>query len=151
MEGGELFDQIAQRGSFTEYEAYQVMQQVADGLHHLHSHGYMHRDLKVPRASCSDGFKVRGLADMPRGCAFFVFFLPLPEPPPAREPALPQEGQPGADQDLRFRHDQVFGPEERRHAVRDRYGPTGRWRTTDCVGVLIFPSMRAVRLHARRQ
>jgi serine/threonine protein kinase len=47
MEGGELFDQIAQRGSFTEYEAYQVMTQVAEGLQHLHKHGYMHRDLKV--------------------------------------------------------------------------------------------------------
>jgi len=48
MEGGELFDQIAQRGSFTEFEAYQVMHQVAEGLRHLHAHGYMHRDLKVP-------------------------------------------------------------------------------------------------------
>ena len=68
MEGGELFDQIAQRGSFTEFEAYQVMRQVADGLLHLHSHGYMHRDLKVgarPRLRCGGvASHVRGAHDM---------------------------------------------------------------------------------------
>jgi len=47
IEGGELFEQIANRGSFTEIEARKIMNQVAQGICHMHSIGIIHRDLKV--------------------------------------------------------------------------------------------------------
>jgi calcium/calmodulin-dependent protein kinase I len=45
--GGELFDLIVQRGSFTENDARGVMQQVFRGLEYLHGRGIAHRDLKA--------------------------------------------------------------------------------------------------------
>lgn len=44
--GGELFDRIIARGSFTERDATRVLQMVLDGLKYLHTLGITHRDLK---------------------------------------------------------------------------------------------------------
>ncbi|XP_041103102.1 serine/threonine-protein kinase H1-like [Polyodon spathula] len=44
--GGELFDRIIAKGSFTERDATQVLQMVLDGVKYLHSLGISHRDLK---------------------------------------------------------------------------------------------------------
>jgi protein serine kinase H len=44
--GGELFDRIIAKGSFTERDATRVLQMVLDGLKYLHSLGIAHRDLK---------------------------------------------------------------------------------------------------------
>ncbi|MGH0168875.1 UNVERIFIED_CONTAM: hypothetical protein FKN15_058135 [Acipenser sinensis] len=44
--GGELFDRIIAKGSFTEGDATQVLQMVLDGVKYLHSLGISHRDLK---------------------------------------------------------------------------------------------------------
>ena len=44
--GGELFDRIIAKGSFTERDATRVLQMVLDGLKYLHSVGITHRDLK---------------------------------------------------------------------------------------------------------
>lgn len=44
--GGELFDRIVCRGSFTERDATQVMYMVLEGVRYLHSLGITHRDLK---------------------------------------------------------------------------------------------------------
>jgi calcium/calmodulin-dependent protein kinase I len=46
LAGGELFDRIVQKGSFSEQEASYIIQQVASALHYLHHHGITHRDLK---------------------------------------------------------------------------------------------------------
>lgn len=48
MTGGELFDRIVERGSFSEKDAQKVMKQVFEGIDYLHSLGVAHRDLKVP-------------------------------------------------------------------------------------------------------
>src|SRR5262249_53534416 len=45
--GGELFDRIVERGSFSEKDAQKVMKQVFEGIDYLHSLGVAHRDLKV--------------------------------------------------------------------------------------------------------
>lgn len=45
--GGELFDRIIARGSFTEKDATCVLRMVFDGLRYLHGLGIAHRDLKV--------------------------------------------------------------------------------------------------------
>lgn len=44
--GGELFDRIVSRGSFTERDATRVMYMVLEGVRYLHSLGITHRDLK---------------------------------------------------------------------------------------------------------
>mgnify|MGYP001052980089 CR=1 FL=1 len=53
MDGGELFDQIAKRGSFTERDACIVMKQIGSAVQHLHSHGYIHRDIKPENVLCA--------------------------------------------------------------------------------------------------
>jgi protein serine kinase H len=44
--GGELFDRIIAKGSFTERDATRVLYMVLDGVRYLHSLGITHRDLK---------------------------------------------------------------------------------------------------------
>ncbi|XP_062860189.1 serine/threonine-protein kinase H1 homolog [Trichomycterus rosablanca] len=44
--GGELFDRIIARGSFTERDATRVLRMVLDGVRYLHMLGITHRDLK---------------------------------------------------------------------------------------------------------
>ncbi|XP_043921924.1 serine/threonine-protein kinase H2 [Protopterus annectens] len=44
--GGELFDRIIAKGSFTERDATKVLKMVLDGVQYLHSLGITHRDLK---------------------------------------------------------------------------------------------------------
>lgn len=44
--GGDLFDRIVSRGSFTEYDATCVLRMIVDGVGYLHSLGITHRDLK---------------------------------------------------------------------------------------------------------
>jgi len=45
-EGGELFDRIVERGSYTENDAAVVMKQLCEALKHLHDQQIVHRDLK---------------------------------------------------------------------------------------------------------
>ncbi|ESO98355.1 hypothetical protein LOTGIDRAFT_114439 [Lottia gigantea] len=44
--GGELFDRIIAKGSFTERDATRVLNMVVDGVQYLHALGITHRDLK---------------------------------------------------------------------------------------------------------
>ncbi|KAE8607974.1 hypothetical protein XENTR_v10011345 [Xenopus tropicalis] len=44
--GGELFDRIITKGSFTERDATHVLQMVLEGVKYLHALGITHRDLK---------------------------------------------------------------------------------------------------------
>lgn len=46
--GGELFDRIMERGSYTEKDASHLVAQVLGAVSYLHSLGIVHRDLKVP-------------------------------------------------------------------------------------------------------
>lgn len=44
--GGELFERISKRGSYTESDAADVILQITGALEFMHSHGVTHRDLK---------------------------------------------------------------------------------------------------------
>jgi calcium-dependent protein kinase len=45
-EGGELFDQVVEKGSFNETEAAWVMKQLMSAINYIHSNNIVHRDLK---------------------------------------------------------------------------------------------------------
>jgi len=44
--GGELFDQIVSRGTYTEADAANIIHQILDAVAYMHEHGVAHRDLK---------------------------------------------------------------------------------------------------------
>uniref|UniRef100_A0A6A7G709 CAM kinase, CDPK family n=1 Tax=Hirondellea gigas TaxID=1518452 RepID=A0A6A7G709_9CRUS len=44
--GGELFDRISEKGSYSEHDAAHVLRQVVEGLRYLHSNNIAHCDLK---------------------------------------------------------------------------------------------------------
>ena len=45
--GGELFDRIIAKGSYTEKDASILTHQILDAVDYLHGMGIVHRDLKV--------------------------------------------------------------------------------------------------------
>jgi serine/threonine protein kinase len=47
VEGGELLDAITKMGHFTERVASTFFKQAVQALLHVHSAGYVHRDVKV--------------------------------------------------------------------------------------------------------
>jgi len=44
--GGELFDRIVERGSYTEADAAKCIREITEAISHLHANGICHRDLK---------------------------------------------------------------------------------------------------------
>lgn len=47
MTGGELFDRIVEKGSYTEKDASNLIKQVLAAVDYMHTKGVVHRDLKV--------------------------------------------------------------------------------------------------------
>lgn len=45
--GGELFDRIVEKGSYTEKDASHLIRQVLEAVDFMHEKGVVHRDLKV--------------------------------------------------------------------------------------------------------
>lgn len=45
--GGELFDRIMEKGSYTEKDASHLIKQVLEAVDYMHEQGIVHRDLKV--------------------------------------------------------------------------------------------------------
>lgn len=45
--GGELFDRIVEKGSYTEKDASDLIRQVLEAVGYMHDQGVVHRDLKV--------------------------------------------------------------------------------------------------------
>lgn len=61
-EGGELFDYVAQSGSFTESQARFYFHQLIDALDYMHKKGYKHRDVKLENILLDNDFNMK-LAD----------------------------------------------------------------------------------------
>lgn len=47
INGGELFDRIVEKGSYTERDASNLIKQILEAVDYMHSQGVVHRDLKV--------------------------------------------------------------------------------------------------------
>lgn len=52
--GGELFDQIVERGNYSEHDAAALVRQILEGIDYMHKHGVVHRDLKPENLLCSN-------------------------------------------------------------------------------------------------
>ena len=53
MTGGELFDQIVSRGTYSERDAANVVRQILEAVEYMHNNGIAHRDLKPENLLCS--------------------------------------------------------------------------------------------------
>jgi len=51
--GGELFDQIVSRGTYSERDAANVIRQILEAVEYMHRNGIAHRDLKPENLLCS--------------------------------------------------------------------------------------------------
>jgi len=51
--GGELFDQIVSRGTYSERDAANVVRQILEAVAYMHDNGIAHRDLKPENLLCS--------------------------------------------------------------------------------------------------
>jgi len=60
--GGELFDKIQQKGTYSEGEAADLVKQVLSAIQFMHSHGIAHRDLKPENLLCAG--QTRDYAEM---------------------------------------------------------------------------------------
>lgn len=58
--GGELFDRIVEKGSYTEKDASDLIRQVLEAVDYMHDQGVVHRDLKV---RCYDAHTIAALAE----------------------------------------------------------------------------------------
>jgi len=57
--GGELFDQIVERGTYSERDAALLISQVLEGVKYMHSHGVVHRDLKPENLLCANEHSIK--------------------------------------------------------------------------------------------
>jgi len=53
VSGGELFDQIVTRGTYSENDAANIVRQILEAVDYMHANGIAHRDLKPENLLCS--------------------------------------------------------------------------------------------------
>lgn len=65
--GGDLFDKILAKGSYSEHEARELMRKIMAAVSYLHSNNIVHRDLKPENI-----LLVGGDSDIEVGCTCIV-------------------------------------------------------------------------------
>lgn len=71
VNGGSLFDYVAQAGRFEEKYARHYFNQLMSGINHIHASGFAHRDIKLENLMLDDRFNLKiadfGFADIIQG------------------------------------------------------------------------------------
>ena len=57
--GGDLFDYLANTGSFKEEECRYYFKQLLKGIHYLHWRGFCHRDLKPENILLDNNYNIK--------------------------------------------------------------------------------------------
>ena len=70
--GGELFDIISEKGSFTEKEACKIMEQLLGGICYSHQNGIVHRDLKPENILMENKSRDLSIKIVDWGCATHI-------------------------------------------------------------------------------
>ena len=73
MEGGELFDRIVEKESYSEKEASETIKPIVDAIRYCHDNGIIHRDLKPENILYHNSEETSAIKISDFGLARFIY------------------------------------------------------------------------------
>ena len=73
MEGGELFDRIVEKESYSEKEASETIKPIVDAIRYCHDNGIIHRDLKPENLLYQNSEETSSIKISDFGLARFIY------------------------------------------------------------------------------